>query len=75
MITDVELRALVAERRLLLRQLSEVMARVGSSNSHRATINAERARQRKEYRRAIRRTEAAIAARCALLIPRSGDDT
>ncbi|HWK12678.1 MAG TPA: hypothetical protein VNR64_21645 [Vicinamibacterales bacterium] len=67
---DAQLAALVADRRLLLRQLGEVMARKGPSTPNRHAVNVERAERRRALRQAIRRNEHLTAVRCSELLPR-----
>lgn len=67
---DHELLGLVTDRRLLLRQLGEVMARAGPSTPNRHAVNAERAVRRKALRHAIRRNEHLTAVRLGELVPR-----
>lgn len=72
-ISDPQLVALVTDRRLLLRQLSEVMARKGPSTPNRNAVNRERAERRRELRDAIRRNEHLAAVRLSELLPRPED--
>lgn len=73
-IHDAELLGLVADRRLLLRQLSEVIARKGPSTPNRNAVNRERTERRKALKKAIRTNEFLTATRVSQMVPYPKED-
>lgn len=65
--TDQELAGLLLDRERLLRSLAPVLRRVGSSNPHRAQINARHAKTRGRIRRELRANADALATRLMAL--------